>query len=97
MEKIKQVRNDIIELDKNVTSLKTTLIQNFEAWFFKRYGITVADLDNPLLNQNENHEEETDYQHHSKSDDVDEDALAYIQTKKKVHQLQRARKNEKRF
>ena len=44
VEKIKQLRNDIIELDKNVTSLKTTMIQKFEAWFFKRYGITVADL-----------------------------------------------------
>ncbi len=56
VEKIKQLRNDIIELDKNVTSLKTTMIQKFEAWFFKRYGITVADLQNPLLNQNENAE-----------------------------------------
>ena len=30
------------------------MIQKFEAWFFKRFGITVADLENPLLNQNEN-------------------------------------------
>lgn len=52
VEKIKQIRNDIIELDRNVTSLKTSMIQKFEAWFFKRYGITVADLDNPLLNEN---------------------------------------------
>ena len=59
VEKIKQIRNDIIELDKNVTSLKTNMIQKFESWFFKRYGITVADLDNPLLNQNENNDEET--------------------------------------
>jgi hypothetical protein len=29
VEKIKQLRNDIIELDKNVTSLKTTMIQKF--------------------------------------------------------------------
>lgn len=33
------------------------MIQKFEAWFFKRFGITVADLQNPLLNQNENAEE----------------------------------------
>lgn len=50
VEKIKQLRGEIVELDKNVTSLKTALIEKFEAWFFKRYGITVADLDNPLLN-----------------------------------------------
>jgi hypothetical protein len=33
------------------------MIQKFEAWFFKRFGITVADLENPLLNQNENADE----------------------------------------
>ena len=53
VEKIKSLRNSIIELDKNITSLKTSLIQNFESWFFKRYGISVADLDNPLLNEAE--------------------------------------------
>lgn len=39
-------------MDKNVTALKTTMIQKFESWFFKRYGISIADLDNPLINQN---------------------------------------------
>ena len=29
VEKIKQIRNDIVELDKNVTTLKTTMIQKF--------------------------------------------------------------------
>ena len=32
------------------------MIQKFEAWFFKRYGISVADLDNPLLNENDKEE-----------------------------------------
>ena len=57
LEKVKLVRNEIIELDKNITTLKTTMIQKFEEWFFKRYGISVADLENPLLNQNE-HEDD---------------------------------------
>lgn len=97
VEKIKQIRNDIIGLDQNVNSLKTSMIQKFESWFFKRYGITVADLDNPLLNQNENNEEETpQYNDTARQDDVDQDALAYIHAKKRVHQLQRARKNERR-
>lgn len=52
LEKIKMLRNEIIELDKNITSLKTNMIQKFEEWFFKRYGISVSDLENPLLNQN---------------------------------------------
>ena len=72
VEKIKQIRNDIIGLDQNVNSLKTSMIQKFESWFFKRYGITVADLDNPLLNQNENNEEETpQYNDTARQDDVD--------------------------
>ena len=29
IQKIKQLRNDIIELDKNVTSLKTSMIEKF--------------------------------------------------------------------
>jgi hypothetical protein len=32
----------------------------------------------------------------TKPEEVDEDAFAYIQAKRKVKQLQRARKNEKR-
>jgi kinesin family member 6/9 len=57
LEKIKLLRNEIVELDKNITSLKTSMIQKFEEWFFKRYGISVADLENPLLNQNEGEDE----------------------------------------
>lgn len=72
------------------------MIQKFEAWFFKRYGITVADLQNPLLNQNENAEQEERINENVKPEDVDEDALAYIHAKKRVNQLQRARKNERR-
>ena len=57
----------------------------------------MADLDNPLLNQNENMEEETPQYSTSRQEDIDEDALAYIHAKKRVHQLQRARKNERRL
>ena len=83
-------------MDKNVTTLKTTMIQKFEAWFFKRYGISISDLDNPLINQNEGDEEKDVDENINKPEDVDEDALAYIQAKKRVQQLQRARKNERR-
>ena len=60
VEKIKELRNAIVQMDANITQLKTAMIQSFEQWFFKRYGISVADLDNPLLNEQENdqaHEE----------------------------------------
>lgn len=75
------------------------MIQKFEAWFFKRYGISVQDLDNPLLNQNDENEqqEEENYREQRRPEDIDEDALAYIQAKRKVQQLQRARKNERRY
>ncbi len=92
LEKIKGLRNEIIELDKNITALKTALIQKFEEWFFRRYGISVADLENPLLNQNDQ-EDTPDADSLPRSDDYDEDALAYIQAKKKVFQIQRAKKN----
>lgn len=69
------------------------MIQKFEEWFFKRYGISVADLENPLLNQNEQDEETVEVQNAPRSEDIDQDALAYIQAKKKVFQIQRAKKN----
>lgn len=50
VEKIKEFRNAIVQMDANITQLKTAMIQSFQQWFFKRYGISVADLDNPLLN-----------------------------------------------
>lgn len=92
LEKIKLLRNDIIELDKNITTLKTTMIQKFEEWFFKRYGISVADLENPLLNQNDHEEDRMEVESTPKSEDIDEDALAYIQAKRKVFQIQKAKR-----
>ena len=91
LEKIKMLRNEIIELDKNITSLKTSMIQKFEEWFFKRYGISVADLENPLLNQNEQ-DEVVEAESAPRSEDIDEDALAYIQAKRKVFQIQKAKR-----
>lgn len=68
------------------------MIQKFEEWFFKRYGISVADLENPLLNQNDQDDDRSEVEPAPKSEDVDEDALAYIQAKRKVFQIQRAKK-----
>lgn len=69
------------------------MIQKFEEWFFKRYGISVADLENPLLNQNDREDEREEAELSApRSDDIDEDALAYIHAKKKVFQIQRAKK-----
>ena len=50
-----------------------------------------------MINQNEGDEEKDVDENINKPEDVDEDALAYIQAKKRVQQLQRARKNERRW
>lgn len=91
LEKIKLLRHDIIQLDSNITALKTTMIQKFEEWFFKRHGISVADLENPLLNQNE--QDDDPQPSLPRADDIDDDALAYIQAKRKVFQIQRAKRS----
>jgi kinesin family protein 6/9 len=45
------MRNNLIEIDQNLTALKTSLLQKFEQWFFKKYGISISDIENPLINQ----------------------------------------------
>ena len=69
------------------------MIQKFEEWFFSRYGISVADLENPLLNQNDQQDDREEAELAPRNEDIDEDALAYIQAKKKVFQIQRAKKS----
>lgn len=47
------------------------MIQKFEEWFFKRYGISVADLENPLLNQNDQEDDRVEVESAPKSQDID--------------------------
>ena len=93
IEKYKLLKNEILELDKNITALKTALLSKFEEWFFKRYGISVADLDNPLLNQNDANDDDDENEAPAPAEDVDEDALAYIHAKRKVFQIQKAKRS----
>ena len=93
IEKYKLLKNEILEMDKNITALKTALLSKFEEWFFKRYGISVADLDNPLLNQTDQDDEGEENEAPAPTEDIDEDALAYIHAKKKVFQIQKAKKS----
>lgn len=87
------MRSNLIEIDANITSLKTSLLQKFEQWFFKRYGIQVSDLENPLINRREDDESEEQRVVQSKQE-VDEDALAYIKAKKKVSEIHKAMKQK---
>lgn len=86
------MRNTIIEIDQTLTSLKTSLLQKFEQWFTKKYGIAISDIENPLINQ-KNEDDEVEEQR-VMDEDVDEDALAYIKAKKKVSDIQKARKQK---
>jgi hypothetical protein len=47
-----------------------------------------------LLNQNDQEQERQENESMQKTEDIDEDALAYIQAKKKVFQIQRAKKGK---
>ena len=94
LEKIKTLRSSLIEIDSNITSLKTSLLQKFEQWFFKRYGIYISDLENPLINKKEDDEGEEVHSSQVREEEVDEDAMAYIKAKKKVSEIQRAIKNK---
>ncbi|CAK90109.1 unnamed protein product (macronuclear) [Paramecium tetraurelia] len=89
---IKTLKSEINELDQNIVQSKQLLVQKFEEHFLKKYGLTLQDINNPLVNQKE---EEYSINDPSEQDDVDQDALAYIRAKNKVTQLQKARKQEK--
>ena len=66
------------------------MVNEFEKWFKKKYGISLFDLDNAMINTLS----EEDFSKHS-SEDVDPEALAFIKAKNKVTKLQKARKQEK--
>ncbi|KRX04254.1 P-loop containing nucleoside triphosphate hydrolase [Pseudocohnilembus persalinus] len=88
---IRELKSDIIVIDQTIINAKTQFLTKFEEWFQKRYGITVDDIDNPLINQpSDAGDAKSD-----KADTIDSDALAYIRAKKKVSALQKARKQEK--
>ena len=57
------------------------LLSEFEKWFRKKYGISVHDLENTLINA------ESEESEKNLLEEVENDALAYIQAKKKVHNL----------
>ncbi|KAL4442793.1 hypothetical protein ABPG74_010682 [Tetrahymena malaccensis] len=89
-QQVKDLKSTIIIIDQNIIHTKNVLLNKFEEWFQKKYGISVNDIENPLINQ-PSEENITD----NKSEDIDPEALAYIKAKKKVTQLQKARKMEK--
>lgn len=65
-------------------------MREFEKFFKRKYGLTIHDLDNPYINNQE------DVQFDQAPQELqDEDALTFQNAKNKVAQLNKARKQEK--
>ena len=58
------------------------MLSKFEEWFSRKYGISIDDIENPLINQPS--ELGKDEAEDNRPDSIDSDALAYIRAKKKV-------------
>ncbi len=93
-EKIKVLKSAIILIEQNIQQVafffslkikkkliqcKNLLFSEFEKWFRKKYGISINDLDNPLINNKSD-----DGSENNDNDEYDPDALTYIKAKQKV-------------
>jgi len=88
-ERIRELKSTIILVNQNIQQSKAALLQKFEEFFQKRYLI-------PLHVSMEDHTpKEVEDEIVSNSDDVDNDALAYIRAKKKVDFIQKIKKQDK--
>jgi len=77
-DKVRELKSTIILINQNIQQSKSASLQKFEEFFQKRYLI-------PLHVSMEDHTPKaTEDEIVSNSDEVDNDALAYIRAKKKV-------------
>lgn len=88
-DKIKVIKTEIHLLETKISSNKKELLLEFEKFFKKKYGIEIADLENPVINE----ESEISYAHHSESSE--NEASKFNNAKVRVNKLQKARKQEK--
>jgi len=87
-EKIKELKSTILLINQNIQQSKSALLQRFEDFFQKRYLI-------PLHVSVEERTPKGSEDIISQSDDVDNDALAYIRAKKKVDFIHKIKKQDK--
>jgi len=87
-EKIKELKSTILLINQNIQQCKALLLQKFEEYFQKKYLIPFHVA---MEDQSPVHSDEIV----SQSDDVDPDALAYINAKKKVDFINKIKKQDK--
>jgi len=89
-EKIKELKSTIVLINQNIQLSKGTLLQKFEDHFQKKFLI-------PLHVSMEDHSVKEAEDVISQSEDVDNDALAYIRAKKKVDYIQKVKKQDRQL
>lgn len=88
----KELKSDISQIKSNIDMEKISLVENFESWFYKKYGIKVEDYELKLNKGKFGVKHEID----GENDRVlDIEEQAYFNAKHKVASLSRARKLEK--
>lgn len=89
-DKIKAIKNEISLLEQTISQSKKELLLEFERFFRSKYGIEIADLDNPVIN------EESEYSFGNQhSEGSENEAAKFNNAKVKVSRLQKARRQEK--
>ena len=88
----KEAKSDKEYIDTNIEELKLGLVQKFESWFSKRYGIRIDEYE---LRMNKSRfgiptEEEMD-----KELNYDPEEMAYFNAKKKIANIHKAKRMEK--
>ena len=89
-DKIKAIKNEIVQIEQSISHNKKELLLEFEKFFKGKYGIEIADLENPIINE----ESEDSFAQHI-SEGSDNGASKFNNAKIKVSKLQKARKQEK--
>lgn len=103
LEKFKTAKSDISVIKNNLDLLKVRYVDNFETWFFKRYGIKLEDhelrMSKVIITFYYIHNFKSKYgivENENLLMQVDPEEQAYFKAKKKVQTLHKAKKLDKK-
>jgi len=88
----KDVKSDINVLKGNIDMYKVSYLENFESWFYKKYGLRIEDYELKVNKGKFGFKHEIE-EVNEKIIDIEE--MAYFNAKKKVASISRARRLEK--
>ena len=92
VENFNEAKKEISNLKESLEVMKIKYVENFENWFLQKYGIKIEEHELRLakakygVNVEDEKEQEKPY---------DPDEEAYMNAKKKVQSIHKAKKNEK--